>query len=122
MWTRTDWLRLKSAPQPAEWQFFLLFCAFAIFLFYVCSTWFPGIVSLYMIGLFFINGAVLQKLNRLWFLVGCVFAWLIQPVFLSIIYLFIFLPFGFLLTLFRKKKYHGQWLLQNRTCRFDKIF
>lgn len=122
MWTRADWLRIKSAPPPAEWQFFLLFCVFSAFLFYVFSTWLPGAVSLVMLGLFLVNGTILKKLNRLWFLVGSALAWLIQPLFLSVIYYVIFLPFGLFLFLLRKKKYQGQWLPYNRDCRFDKSF
>lgn len=122
MWTRADWSRMKSAPQPAEWQFFVLFCLLSVFLFYRFSNWLPGVLSLLMVGLFFVNAAILKTLNRLWFLIGCALAWLIQPFFLLAIYFLIFLPFGFCLSLVRKKKYQGHWLPQNRHCHFDKTF
>ncbi|MBY0384293.1 hypothetical protein K2X05_03965 [bacterium] len=122
MWTRADWSRMKSSPQPAEWQFFILFCAFTALLFYICSTWFPPLISVFFVCLFLLSGQVLRKINRWWFLIGCALAWLIQPVFLSAIFIVIFLPFGFFLSLFRKKKYQGHWLPQNRDYRFDKSF
>lgn len=121
MWTRADWQRLQSAPPPSPWQFLLLLCfsCLGLFLFSQKIYW---IFNLILIVFFFLNQKSLSQVNRLWFSLGVGLAWLLQPLFLFILYLVIFVPFGWLLSFFRPSKYRGHWVQKNQNSRFEKGF
>lgn len=122
MWTRTDWRHLKDRPPAPAKQFLLLLTALGILSYFIKG---PELLSLFFVVLFLFcsfHRPFLMRLNQWWHLLGCTLAWLIQPLFLSMIYFFIFLPFGSFLFLIRKKKYVGHWIPRDFKCRFDKSF
>lgn len=122
MWTRTDWRRFKDRPPAPAKQFLLLLTVLGTLSLFLEG---PHLLSLFFVVLFILGSLhrpFLMRFNQWWHLLGCALAWLIQPLFLSMIYFFIFLPFGFFLLLIRKKKYAGHWVRQRPICRFDKSF
>ncbi len=122
MWTRSDWRHLTLSPRPTINSFSVFLFSLFIGLSFYTLNWFFLTGSFLTIVCYFLFPKILFALNNVWFLFGQSLSWLVQPVFLLIIYLLIFAPFGLLLKLFRQEKNNGHWVTKDRPCRFDKTF
>jgi hypothetical protein len=121
MWNRSDFRRLQKSPRPSLKSFSL----FAVFVFtgIICFVDLPlSLASLGLVPAIF-SRSYLSVLNAVWFYIGIILAWLVQPVFLIVFYLLVITPLSLILRLARARSSpEPGWQASKNTIRFDRMF
>jgi hypothetical protein len=122
MWTRSDWRHLSASPRPSlkSITFFLILIFTALS--YLTSNLFFLIGCLLTLFFYIFFPRPLIFFNEAWFILGLISSWLFQPIFLLLIYFFVFVPFGIVLKVISKKNNSGHWVKKEKPCQFDKAF
>lgn len=67
-------------------------------------------------------GKYLEPILSVWFFVGLCMSWLMQPVFLLLLYFLVFTPLGLLLKIRNSRKAPSGWIPKHESTRFEKMF